>query len=110
MGYLLLRGASAALLLHVTAVHLEGSSVLAFLAGFAAFAILVGAGARWFAGFAAVVAVLTAMDIDASRYFAHLSLLLASLGVALIGPGGFSIDALRFGRRTIHVKGANTKV
>lgn len=82
-----------------------GAGALPWIAGVAALLLLAGLGARWVAlllGAAAGVAL--AMHLPARE-----SLLLAGhvagcAAAALVGPGAFSIDARRHGRRVIHLQ------
>jgi hypothetical protein len=81
-----------------------GTTLLHLAAGLVAFLLLIGLATRWVAlllGVAVAVALAKAGPIQ--------QLLLAGqiggcAAIVLIGPGAFSVDARRHGRRVIHLK------
>lgn len=96
---LLLRASAAAGLLSVYSPGVAASMLLTTLA----IAVVLGVATRVAASFGAVIALFVLGDgaID----LPHVTSFLDAAALALIGPGALSIDAIRFGRKTIHFPG-----
>jgi hypothetical protein len=81
------------------------AAALPWLAGVAAALLLAGFGTRWVALLLAVAAgVALAMHAPLRESLLLAGHLAGCLVAALIGPGAFSIDARRHGRRVIHLQ------
>jgi uncharacterized membrane protein YphA (DoxX/SURF4 family) len=87
---------------------LFGATFRYLAAGMVALSLLIGYGTRWAALLLgmAVAITLTAMSPIQQMLLlmGHIS---GCLAIALIGPGAFSIDARRHGRRVIHLQTNN---
>jgi uncharacterized membrane protein YphA (DoxX/SURF4 family) len=107
----LLRASAALLVMSVAAGYsVGGATSLAFFSALAG-ALIIGIGTRAVAIISASVAVLTLSGASWDAAMVHLALALAGSALVLIGPGAYSLDALRFGRKTIHVtRGRTPKV
>lgn len=73
------------------------------LAGGVALALGLGVWTRANAVGAAIIYGWLWLSLGAHMLSAHFATVLDAMALILIGPGAFSIDAKRFGRRTVHV-------
>lgn len=69
----------------------------------AACALVIGFPTRIIAGLSAFGVVIFALVSSSVATFDGVGVLLNAIGLALIGPGAYSLDAAVFGRRTIHL-------
>jgi len=78
--------------------------LLYLAAGLIALLLVLGLAARWAAallGIAAAVALVFSPPLQQLLLAGHVG---ACIGIALVGPGAFSIDARLHGRRVIHLQ------
>jgi putative oxidoreductase len=102
LALLLLRCSAAAFLLSAFPSLLTAPPWPALVLCTIAVAIMLGTLTRIAASLCAAVAVIM-LVMPGMRAIAGVPSLLDAAALAMIGPGAFSIDARRFGRRTIHL-------
>lgn len=102
-GLLFLRASAAVFVLHAALDHQLRSPAL--LIGAAAIAFILGIGflTRICATAGAMAMVVLGVAIRGAPITLLIGECLMLIAIALLGPGGYSIDGMLFGRRTIHV-------
>lgn len=100
LGLLLLRGSTVLLLVAVMLCVARAAPAAIVALGAAAAMVGLGLAARLFALLSALLCVLLATTCGVSVLLV-IAQCLATLALALLGPGAFSIDAQLFGRRVI---------
>jgi putative oxidoreductase len=107
VGFLLLRASAALLVISLAAGYAAGGAT-SFAVSALAGALIIGIGTRPVAIMSTVIAIATLFGVSWNTALIHLGLAAGCSALVLIGPGAYSLDALRFGRKTIHVTRGGT--